>query len=588
MIAEAVKNFSKLDNKYCTVCKKGILKSRYQQHSEQFHVHCDICNNDVRKSHYKKHANQFHIYCAFCNKTIIKYQHFKQHLNEYRIRCSVCHVDMKKSDYMKHAKEFHTHCKLCNVDVIKGGFQHHLQHTHQSYHCTICNIFLKISEYNRHSEQFHVYCELCNRDLLKSDYMKHAKEFHTHCKLCNVDVIKGGFQHHLQHTHQSYHSTICNIFLKISEYNRHSEQFHVYCELCNRDLLKSRYQQHSEQFHINCDICNVDYNVFRYTEHKSQFHTHCKLCNVDISKSKYTQHSEQFHTYCKLCNVDVKNSDYQQHLKIHIQSDKYNKNLPKQIHSDNIINKKLIIYQDDNGINQKDDLTNIKKMIKSSDLTILPEERKRTHLSLEVVLRNVKFRKNVLTAYKFTCAICRLQMNLIEAAHIISVKDGGTDEVINGIALCHNHHSAFDSHLIIIREDYKITLNDEKVNQLKNLKRDSGLNELESLINKTLLLPKEKRYYPNQAYLKKRIHIMNSLGIISEDKINLPIKTINSDYSKVKDNHSKNKYNSNSTQELPHFKADLFPKKKTQEYSKRLGIIQIICELYFSKPYLHA
>lgn len=71
--------------------------------------------------------------------------------------------------------------------------------------------------------------------------------------------------------------------------------------------------------------------------------------------------------------------------------------------------------------------------------------------------RNAEFRNKVLRAYSMQCAICRCtEENILQAAHIKAVADGGSDNVSNGICLCANHHLMLDNNLICI--DYK---NDE-------------------------------------------------------------------------------------------------------------------------------
>lgn len=65
--------------------------------------------------------------------------------------------------------------------------------------------------------------------------------------------------------------------------------------------------------------------------------------------------------------------------------------------------------------------------------------------------RDCRFRKKVLGAYGGKCAICRCsEEKLLQAAHIISVAEGGDDDPNNGICLCANHHLMLDNDLIII------------------------------------------------------------------------------------------------------------------------------------------
>lgn len=65
--------------------------------------------------------------------------------------------------------------------------------------------------------------------------------------------------------------------------------------------------------------------------------------------------------------------------------------------------------------------------------------------------RDYKFRSMVLERYKYMCAICRCdEPQLLQAAHIKAVADGGKDTIENGICLCANHHIMLDKDLLKI------------------------------------------------------------------------------------------------------------------------------------------
>jgi putative restriction endonuclease len=76
-------------------------------------------------------------------------------------------------------------------------------------------------------------------------------------------------------------------------------------------------------------------------------------------------------------------------------------------------------------------------------------------LSLDVVSsqkrkRDPQFRKRVLVAYEYACAVCGFDVRLgtvsvaLDAAHIRWLQAGGPDEESNGLALCVLHHKPFD------------------------------------------------------------------------------------------------------------------------------------------------
>ena len=71
--------------------------------------------------------------------------------------------------------------------------------------------------------------------------------------------------------------------------------------------------------------------------------------------------------------------------------------------------------------------------------------------------RDPSFRNKVLKKWNCTCAICGCtDENILEAAHIKGVSDGGDDSVENGICLCANHHIMYDCGEIVIDFDSKI------------------------------------------------------------------------------------------------------------------------------------
>lgn len=80
----------------------------------------------------------------------------------------------------------------------------------------------------------------------------------------------------------------------------------------------------------------------------------------------------------------------------------------------------------------------------------------------------VRFAFDVYKRYGTECAVCGLNVKgLLQAAHLLSKKDGGSDDPRNGLPLCANHHLAFDRGYWCMDEDLKLqskadgpTLND--------------------------------------------------------------------------------------------------------------------------------
>ena len=84
-----------------------------------------------------------------------------------------------------------------------------------------------------------------------------------------------------------------------------------------------------------------------------------------------------------------------------------------------------------------------------------PAARTRAKRSVEVAIRDSAFGANVRGAYGGRCAICGLKgPGLVVGAHVFPVAaEGAPDTVSNGIALCQNHHAAFDAHLWTINPE---------------------------------------------------------------------------------------------------------------------------------------
>jgi hypothetical protein len=70
------------------------------------------------------------------------------------------------------------------------------------------------------------------------------------------------------------------------------------------------------------------------------------------------------------------------------------------------------------------------------------------------LVRDARFARRVTQAYNGLCAMCGIDANLVQAAHIYPASAPGShDEPWNGLALCPNHHLAFDRHLLAVHPD---------------------------------------------------------------------------------------------------------------------------------------
>lgn len=78
--------------------------------------------------------------------------------------------------------------------------------------------------------------------------------------------------------------------------------------------------------------------------------------------------------------------------------------------------------------------------------------------------RDIRFRLQIVPLYRYSCALCGIKMllpsgiALVEAAHIHQFAQSKNDDITNGIALCRNHHWAFDQGLWSIDTSFEIVV----------------------------------------------------------------------------------------------------------------------------------
>lgn len=118
--------------------------------------------------------------------------------------------------------------------------------------------------------------------------------------------------------------------------------------------------------------------------------------------------------------------------------------------------------------------------------------------------RDPKFRKKVLYAYKYSCAVCGFDLHLgdmpvaLEAAHIKWHQNGGPDTEDNGLALCSTHHALLDSGALGLSDDYQIVLS-KSAHSPSN--RKNSIME-QKLRRRRITLPADERNYPNVKYIR--------------------------------------------------------------------------------------
>ena len=117
--------------------------------------------------------------------------------------------------------------------------------------------------------------------------------------------------------------------------------------------------------------------------------------------------------------------------------------------------------------------------------------------------RDNSFRARVLRAYNYRCAFSGIQLKLVDAAHIVPVSyETSSDETSNGIALSSIHHKAYDNGLITFNEKYQIIFDEEKINKLKEISLDGGLDKFKKGLRPIIDVPPALTDRPNVAYIR--------------------------------------------------------------------------------------
>lgn len=144
------------------------------------------------------------------------------------------------------------------------------------------------------------------------------------------------------------------------------------------------------------------------------------------------------------------------------------------------------------------------EIIQEGELASLPTERQRIVSTVRRLSRAANFRQQVLTAYDHRCAVTRIQLRLVDAAHILPVGAlGSADHVQNGLALSPTFHRAFDNALIYLDEDLVMRISEAKALQLATLHFDGGLSNFRNFLDKPIHLPADKRQWPKVEFVLK-------------------------------------------------------------------------------------
>lgn len=144
------------------------------------------------------------------------------------------------------------------------------------------------------------------------------------------------------------------------------------------------------------------------------------------------------------------------------------------------------------------------KELNEIDYQSISPERRAIVKKVTTLSRASNFRKKVTNAYDRRCAVTRMQLNLIDAAHILPVGvRGSNDEVANGICLSPTYHRAYDTSLIYLDENYIMQINPTKLSRLGDDNVVGGLDRFSQNLGERIYLPTDANQWPSIDFIRE-------------------------------------------------------------------------------------
>jgi putative restriction endonuclease len=135
---------------------------------------------------------------------------------------------------------------------------------------------------------------------------------------------------------------------------------------------------------------------------------------------------------------------------------------------------------------------------------VLPAERQRMVAEVSRLSRDADFRRRVLFAYGNRCAVTRVQLRLVDAAHILPVgAPGSSDRVTNGVALAPTYHRALDAGLIYLDEQLRMNLNEARLRILEGLNLGAGAETFRAPLGREIFLPPDPQQRPGMDFIRR-------------------------------------------------------------------------------------
>jgi putative restriction endonuclease len=102
--------------------------------------------------------------------------------------------------------------------------------------------------------------------------------------------------------------------------------------------------------------------------------------------------------------------------------------------------------------------------------------------------------------YYDKCAQSSSNSKIVDTAHIVSVSHPSSTEDV-AVAPCRLHHGAYDNALLGVQSDYKIVINPERREKLREIAMDTWLPSFQRTLPERIRVPASIEARPSEANL---------------------------------------------------------------------------------------